>query len=407
MWMASQLVCNADKSPPAGAGDGGELSDAEGHRLICCYCQENPQSEEKPQYAFPLNAPTTNALGAAIALAAGLSHFGFALVSLLVLTILAAASGRARLRPWPALGLGLAAAWALRQGLGGPITAAPQLVQLYQLLAYRFGYGAANVPWGSEAPAPLGLGVLPLGLLAAIAALTPGGWQRRQWLVPLTLATALVALASPLARPLWGGGLSALLAGPWQLIALASFLIVWMVAEPIGQMLASAENRAADFPRHAELGSAVALLSLVLAIPALDVPLTSVQPAARPLASFDGGRILLVQAELHGPLRHGATPRLQLYWQATRALERDYTVFVHVLDAQGSKWGQRDSWPGDGKAPTSGWRPGALVLDGHPVYVNVDGPREGYHLLLGLYDLETGQRLPIDGGGDALELSSG
>ena len=336
--------------------------------------------------------------GLLFALAAGLSHFGFTLVALLALALMAAVYGRGRSCSWPAIGLGLAAAWTLWHGLGRPSDVTPQFVQLHQLLAYRFGYGANNMPWGSEAPAPLSLGVLPVGLLAAAAVLAPGGWRQRQWQQPMALAAVLVALASPLARPLWAGdGLATLLAGPWQLVALAGFLVLLTAAAPVGSQLAF----------RPEVAAAVAVLSLVLAIPTLDVPLTSVAPAVRPLASFDGGHILLVRAELHGPLRHGATPRLWLYWQATRPIERDYTVFIHVLDAQGNKWSQRDSWPGNGKLPTSAWRPGALILDEQPVYVNVDGPREGYYLLLGLYDLETGQRLLIDGGGDALELNGG
>ncbi|MGI6209649.1 MAG: hypothetical protein ACOYEW_15715, partial [Anaerolineae bacterium] len=54
--------------------------------------------------------------------------------------------------------------------------------------------------------------------------------------------------------------------------------------------------------------------------------------------------------------------------------------------------------------PTTSWRPGEIVVDEHPVYVDVAGPRDGLHLVVGLYDLETGERLPLADGNSALEL---
>ena len=280
-----------------------------------------------------------------------------------------------------------------------PPTRAPflQFALPYQLLSSRVGYGASSLPWAVEAPAPLSLGVLPLAI-ALGGLLFPHSPRSRRWLPFLLALVFLVALALPIAEPVWTRmGLSTLLAGPWQLLAIACFLLTWLAAELIGPRLAAQPS----------LAVALGLLALILAVPALDPPLTPLQPAARPLASFDGGRILLLGAELHGPLRHGATLRLRLYWQAREPLPRDYTVFVHVLDAGGRKWGQRDSWPGAGQLPTSGWRPGRVVVDDHAVYVDLDGPRQGYRLVIGLYDLETGERLPLGTGGTELELVGG
>ncbi len=335
--------------------------------------------------------------GVLIGLAMGVSHLGFSLVAALVVGAMVVARGR---RPalWFLGGLAAAVVWtvvpALRQGSLYSLAPFLQFAYPYQLVAYHWGYAVHSLPWGPGVPAPLTLGVLPLGLVAASLTVGPGAERRRAWLIPAALIIALVLLATPPAEPLWRLGLGAILEGPWQLIALATFVLVWVMSLSIGPRLAGPGHRAA----------AVGLLALILAIPALDVPVTAVAPAATPLASFDGGRILLVRAELHGPLRHGATPHLRLYWQATQPLTRDYTVFVHVLDADGRKWGQRDSWPADGDAPTSTWRPGELVTDDHPVYVDVEGPREGYRIALGLYDLETGERLPLADGTTALEL---
>lgn len=333
-----------------------------------------------------------------VAMAMGLSHFGFTVVSLA-----AAAALRPSRRSLAALaGLAVACLWVVPQvahfGLQPRSLAAVVLAMPYQLVSSTFGYGATNLPWATDTPAPLGFGFVPLGLLAvAVATAKPA--HARRWLRPAIVVAVLTLAATTVAAALWQRGLLAtVLSGPWQLLALAAFLLVAALAEGLGGLLASHREAAAV---------ALVLVALAAAVPALDVPVTAVQPAAAPLASFDGGRILLLRAELHGPLRHGATPRLRLYWQATEPLSRDYTVFVHVVDGAGAKWGQRDSQPADRGRPTTGWRPGEVIADEHPVTIDVNGPAEGYHLIVGLYDLETGQRLLLANGDDALELPGG
>jgi len=350
-----------------------------------------------------------------VGLAIGLSHFGFAVLATAVVMLCliltsrpeprndkkAAGSGWTRpIRPWPGLGLVLAAAWVIlavaNHGLASTRDIPIQLALPYQLISYEAGYGLHSLPWGQESPATMSLGLLPVALAGVSALLTPA---RRQRLAPVVTAVIVSALATTLAGPLWHAGqLSSLLPSPWQLLALGSFLLLW-----------SASGVKANYwPWGHELtaSGALVLLAIILASPFLDVPVTEVIPASRPLASFSDGEILLVRAELHGPLRHGATPRVRLFWQATRPLPQDYTVFVHVVDSEGVKWGQHDSQPAEGSMPTSSWRPGALIVDEHPVAISLEGPREGYHLLIGLYDLETGERLALDNGATQLELRS-
>ena len=334
-----------------------------------------------------------------VGLTAGLSHYGFALLALAVLALLAALSGERRLSPWPAVGLLLATVHvgllAARQSFLPQTAPVLQFALPYQLLSSQAGHGFSSYPWAAQTPAPLSLGVLPVVLLVGSMALGGSRSRTSHWLPGLLLSLALMALASSLAVPVWGErGLSLLLDGPWQLLALSSFLLLWLAVRCFSRRLAA-------FP---SAGAALAILSVVVAMPLLDVPLTAVRPASAPMAAFGEGSVLLVRAELHGPLRHGATPRLRLFWQATRPLDQDYTVFVHVLDGQDRKWGQRDSQPADGAAPTSSWRPGELVVDEHPIYVDVNGPRQGYRLLLGLYRQDTGERLSLVNGTTALEL---
>jgi hypothetical protein len=81
------------------------------------------------------------------------------------------------------------------------------------------------------------------------------------------------------------------------------------------------------------------------------------------------------------------------------SLERDYQLFVHVLDAQGQRVAQIDVPPGGPRAPTSRWQPGQYITWYHPLPLDstqlaADEPQR-YWLALGLYDPQSGARLPL------------
>ncbi len=61
--------------------------------------------------------------------------------------------------------------------------------------------------------------------------------------------------------------------------------------------------------------------------------------------------------------RQGEVMRLTLYWRARQPVPRDYTVFVHALDADGRLITQRDQQPLGGFYPTSLWQPGEIIAD--------------------------------------------
>jgi hypothetical protein len=94
-------------------------------------------------------------------------------------------------------------------------------------------------------------------------------------------------------------------------------------------------------------------------------------------------------------LAAGQGVTLTLYWQPERALQMDYTVFVHAVDAAGVVVGQGDRPPVDNLYPTSAWRPGDVVGDVH--LVALESPAVA--LRVGLYDRATMQRLPMTGPG--------
>jgi hypothetical protein len=87
--------------------------------------------------------------------------------------------------------------------------------------------------------------------------------------------------------------------------------------------------------------------------------------------------------------------RLVLYWQAHARPERDYTVFVHVLDAAGELVAQRDNMPVDNTFPTTRWPVGPSIDDVHLVPLPPDMPAGEYRVMIGMYVWQTGERLPI------------
>jgi len=98
------------------------------------------------------------------------------------------------------------------------------------------------------------------------------------------------------------------------------------------------------------------------------------------------------------------TVMLTLYWQAVGEMDTDYTVFVHLVDGNGTVWGQDDSAPMNGTYPTTLWQPGEFVTDAHQLTLPPDLPPGDYGLEVGMYQVETGLRLAVAGGGNKITL---
>ncbi len=106
--------------------------------------------------------------------------------------------------------------------------------------------------------------------------------------------------------------------------------------------------------------------------------------------------------------RPGEALHLTLYWQALGEMDTSYTVFVHLLDGHNRIRGQRDSLPGGGTLPTTGWISGEVVVDACEIAIDPAASPGQYTIALGLYNAETGARLPVSGpqmAGDHVSLT--
>ncbi|HZY41177.1 MAG TPA: PASTA domain-containing protein, partial [Anaerolineae bacterium] len=90
-------------------------------------------------------------------------------------------------------------------------------------------------------------------------------------------------------------------------------------------------------------------------------------------------------------IRRGLPIDLTLFWRGQRRITTPYTVFVHLIDANGRLIQQIDTEPGAGTVPTPSWTPGITVTDRYAMDVPADLPPGVYQLRTGLYP--TGQPL--------------
>jgi hypothetical protein len=126
------------------------------------------------------------------------------------------------------------------------------------------------------------------------------------------------------------------------------------------------------------------------------VPLAAPVTIQHPQTAFLGEAIKFLGYSLGA----GSTPagdilQLTLYWQALQPIGERYKVFTHLLDPGESIWGQRDAEPGGDKKITTTWKPGEVVLDNYGLLVLPGTPPGAYHIEIGMYRADTGQRLPI------------
>ena len=120
---------------------------------------------------------------------------------------------------------------------------------------------------------------------------------------------------------------------------------------------------------------------------------------AQALDALFGEAIALAHVQAPRSVRPGEPLKLTLYWASQAVVDVDYTVFVHLLRADGEFVAAFDAKPLGGLYPTSVWEPGELIADARELALDV--PPGDYLLQSGLYELESGARLPVTGAATA------
>ncbi|HEU5100350.1 MAG TPA: glycosyltransferase family 39 protein [Roseiflexaceae bacterium] len=95
---------------------------------------------------------------------------------------------------------------------------------------------------------------------------------------------------------------------------------------------------------------------------------------------------------LSGSARPGDTPELTLIWYALGRQNRNWTVFIHLVDAQERIVAQDNRPPRDDAFPMLQWVAGDWVEDRHPLALPADLAPGEYHLRVGLFYPRTDRR---------------
>lgn len=142
-------------------------------------------------------------------------------------------------------------------------------------------------------------------------------------------------------------------------------------------------------------------------IPLVDAPGVTAVPVGRlktaplPLVAPEtqgtifGGAIRLRQAVAPAQLTVGEPLEMTLVWESLTPVAADYTVFVHLLNPDGTLAAGSDGQPLDGRYPTSYWSPGEQITDVRQWLPDL--PPGIYQLEVGLYQLDSGERLSLSG----------
>jgi hypothetical protein len=98
------------------------------------------------------------------------------------------------------------------------------------------------------------------------------------------------------------------------------------------------------------------------------------------------------------PVEPGDILHLTLRWQALARPRTSYTVFIHVLDAQGRLWMGYDYTPLGGAFPSYLWFPkwleGQSVIDPYRLVIPAEIPPGQYWLEVGMYEMGSVRRIP-------------
>ncbi|MCB0200153.1 MAG: hypothetical protein KDI03_08780, partial [Anaerolineae bacterium] len=143
---------------------------------------------------------------------------------------------------------------------------------------------------------------------------------------------------------------------------------------------------------------------------------TQIEPDLAVAAGFGDGKVSLLRADItpltpsssplrgegrgEGEILAGNALTLTVVWQPLQPLDFDYNLFIHGFDGEGNRIAQWDGQPQrDGEAdPMTTWSVGEIVSGDYVLTTEDDRPISDVATLwLGLYNWQTGERLPVNG----------
>jgi hypothetical protein len=326
-------------------------------------------------------------------------------------------AGRKRsLRLGGVLALLFAALWATARTLGeARLPVADRLLAPFQLFSAAWGEGlsfqlglaavgltivavALAASKGSKREAGEGISEGPPRPTAAFSeASRPSALPGRLLWTWLFILLVLVALTLSTLAFFWRiTAFDVFVTAPWQLLALTGLPFAFLTGA-----VPRLDERLAEQPAWIGLAALVVLAGY----PYLAPRFTQIDPGANPVAMLqpvesDSACIAILDDAIAPATEITPTLTLTLTWQAVAPVPGDYTVFVHLLAADGTKIAQRDSRPCDGACPTNTWQPGEIVVDRHPLALPPGASAPPYRLAVGLYLLDSGQRAAVVGRDD-------
>ncbi len=113
---------------------------------------------------------------------------------------------------------------------------------------------------------------------------------------------------------------------------------------------------------------------------------TEVHTATLPVRIGDAASLLGFQ------IQHAVASRqisVTTYWQASRPVTTPLSLFIHAIDVQAQVVAQEDRLD----APAADWRPGDVMAQVN--YLTVPESVGALWIEIGLYDPESGERLPV------------
>lgn len=148
------------------------------------------------------------------------------------------------------------------------------------------------------------------------------------------------------------------------------------------------------FPNHQvvwRLNSPAGSYARAIQVPAGQTAQLELAPSRQ--ANF-GGKIRLIGYDLPRSALAGKALRIKIALEDVSPLDRLHKVFVHLWSNDNTVLAQVDRYPCDFSLNEADWRPGDIVLEEYPLPIPPQIAPGQYRVALGIYQSDSGLRLP-------------